>query len=449
MGSYEPVVMFFGMTNSPATFQGMMNEILRDMINEGKVAAFVDDVLIGTETEEGHDELVEEVLRRLEENNLYVKPEKYTWKVQKVNFLGVVMGQGKIEIEEDKVVGVLNWPTPKIVRDVRKFLGLANYYRRFVKDFAKLARPLNNLMRKKEKWRWGDEQQKAFEQLKTVFTNRPLLVAPDLDKEFRVEADASNFATGGVLSIKCEDNKWKPVAYISKSLNETERNYKIHDKKMLAIIRCLEAWRHFLEGSRSKFEVWTDHKNLEYFMSNQKLNHRQARWALYLSRFDFILKHISGSKMGKADGLSRRPDWEVGVEKDNEEQILVKKEWIEAQRVRVVEVIIEGVDLLDKVRKSEAKDDKVVKAVEEMKQAGVKMLRDEEWRQEDSLMLKEGKVYVPKDEKLRAEVIRLHHDTLVGGHGEQWKMAELVTRNFWWPGVTREVKRYVEGCDAC
>ena len=184
-------------------------------------------------------------------------------------------------------------------------------------------------------------------------------------------------------------------------------------------------------------------------MSNQKLNHRQARWALYLSRFDFILKHISGSKMGKADGLSRRPDWEVGVEKDNEEQILVKKEWIEAQRVRVVEVIIEGVDLLDKVRKSEAKDDKVVKAVEEMKQAGVKMLRDEEWRQEDSLMLKEGKVYVPKDEKLRAEVIRLHHDTLVGGHGEQWKMAELVTKNFWWPGVTREVKRYVEGCDAC
>jgi len=241
VGSYEPVVMFFRMTNSPATFQGMMNEILRDMINEGKVAAFVDDVLIGTEMEEGHDELVEEVLRRLEENDLYVKPEKCAWKVQKVNFLGVVMGQGKIEMEENKVVGVLNRPTPKMVRDVRKFLGLANYYRRFVKDFAKLARPLNNLTRKEEKWRWGDEQQKAFEQLKTVFTNQPLLVAPDLDKEFRVEVDASNFATEGVLSIKCKDNKWRPVAYISKSLNETERNYKIHDKEMLAIICCLEA----------------------------------------------------------------------------------------------------------------------------------------------------------------------------------------------------------------
>jgi len=163
MGSYKPVVMFFGMTNSPAMFQGMMNEILRDIINEGKMVVFVDDVLIGTETEEGHDELVEEVLKCLEENDLYVKPEKCAWKVQKVTFLGVVMGQGKIEMEEDKVVGVLNWPVPKTVRDVRKFLGLANYYRQFVKDFAKLARPLNNLTRKEEKWKWENKQQEAFE----------------------------------------------------------------------------------------------------------------------------------------------------------------------------------------------------------------------------------------------------------------------------------------------
>ena len=122
MGSYEPVVMFFGMTNSPVTFQGIMNEILRDMINEGRVVAFVDNMLIETETEEGHDEIVEEVLRRLEKNDLYMKPEKCVWKVQKVNFLGVVMDQGKIEMEKNKVVGVLNWPTSK-------FLGLANYYR--------------------------------------------------------------------------------------------------------------------------------------------------------------------------------------------------------------------------------------------------------------------------------------------------------------------------------
>ena len=184
-------------------------------------------------------------------------------------------------------------------------------------------------------------------------------------------------------------------------------------------------------------------------MSNQKLNHRQAQWALYLSRFDFVLKHIVGSKMGKADGLSKRPDWEVEVDKDNKKQVLVKKEWLEAKRIRVAEVIIEGIDLLDKVRKCEAKDNEVIKAIEEMKQAGVKILRDEEWHQENNLMLKEGKVYVPRDEKLRAEVIRLHHDTPVGGHRGQWKMAELVTKNFWWPGVTREVKQYMEGYNVC
>jgi len=136
VGSFKPTVMFFEMTNLPATFQAMMNEILRDLINEGKVAVFVDDVLVGTETEEGHNEIVEEILRRLEENDLYVKPEKYIWKVRKIGFLGVIIGPNEIEIEKVKVDGVLSWPEPKNIKDIRRFLGLANYYKRFIKDFA-------------------------------------------------------------------------------------------------------------------------------------------------------------------------------------------------------------------------------------------------------------------------------------------------------------------------
>jgi len=162
-----------------------------------------------------------------------------------------------------------------------------------------------------------------------------------------------------------------------------------------------------------------------------------------------MLKHVPGSRMGKADSLSRRLDWEVGVEKDNKDETLVKPEWLEARKTERVEVIVEGVDLLEKVRESKVKDDEVVKAVEEMKRAEVKMLRDEEWREVDSVIYKEGKVYVPKDNKLRVEIIRLYHDTPVGGHRGQWKMVELVTQNFWWPEVTKEVKRYVEGCNAC
>jgi len=205
VGSFEPTVIFFGMTNSPATFQAMMNKILRDMINKGKVAVFVDDVLVGTETEEEHNKIVEEVLRRLEENDLYVKPKKCVWKVRKIGFLGVVIGPSRIEMEKEKVDGMLSWPKPRNVKDIRKFLGLTNYYRRFIKDFARVARPINVLTRKNVKWQWGVEQQKAFDELKRVFTTKPVLAAPDLDKEFRVEADASNYATGGVLSMKCSD----------------------------------------------------------------------------------------------------------------------------------------------------------------------------------------------------------------------------------------------------
>jgi len=207
IGSFEPTVMFFGMTNLPAIFQAMMNEILRDLINKGKVAAFVDDVLVGIEMEEGHDEIVEEILRRLEENDLYIKPEKCVWKARKIGFLGIVIGPNGIEMEKEKVDGVLSWPEPKNIKDVRKFLGLANYYRRFIKDFAQVVRPMNMLTRKDEKWRWKEAQQKVFDELKQVFTTKPVLVAPDLDKEFRVEADASNYATGGVLPMKCSDEK--------------------------------------------------------------------------------------------------------------------------------------------------------------------------------------------------------------------------------------------------
>ena len=184
------------------------------------------------------------------------------------------------------------------------------------------------LVRKEQKWKWEKEQEEVFEKLKAVFTTEPVLAILDINREMRVKADASDYATGGVLLMKCKDGKWRPVAFISKLLNAMERNYEIHDKEMLAVIRCLEAWRHYLEGAKLGFEIWTDHKNLQYFMTSQKLNCRQARWALYLLRFNFTLKHIPGKSMGKADGLSRRPDWQEGVERDNKDQKLIKLEWI-------------------------------------------------------------------------------------------------------------------------
>ena len=240
-GLFEPTVMFFGLTNSPAMFQAMMNELLRDLTNIGKVAVFIDDVIVGMETEEEHNKLVAEVIRRLEENDLYVKPEKCKWKVREVEFLGVVIGPEGIKMEKEKVKGVLEWLTPKYVKDVQKFLGLANYYRRFIKGFAMVARLLHDIVKKDKKWEWTERQEEAFRELKKRFTEKPVLAAPDLDKKMRMEVDASDYVMGGVLSMECRDGLWRPVGFLSKSLNETERNYEIHDKEMLAIIRGLEA----------------------------------------------------------------------------------------------------------------------------------------------------------------------------------------------------------------
>jgi len=190
--------------------------------------------------------------------------------------LGVVIESEGIKMEEEKVKEVLEWLTPKCVKKVQKFLGLANYYRRFIEGFASIARPLHNLVKKDQKWNWTEKQKEAFRKLKEWFTKEPVLAAPDLDKKMRMEVDASDYAMGGVLSMEGKDGKWRLVVFLSKSLNETERNYKIHDKEMLAIIRGLESWRHLLEGAQFKFEIWTDHKNLEYSMKVQKLNRRQA-----------------------------------------------------------------------------------------------------------------------------------------------------------------------------
>ena len=194
--------------------------------------------------------------------------------------------------------------------------------------------------------------------------------------------------------MKYSDDLQRPVAFISKSLSNTKRNYKIHNKEMLAVVKCLEVQRHFLEETITKFEIWTDYKNIEYFIKAQKLNRRQAKWALYLSKFDFMLKHIPGSKMERADSLSKRLDWEVGVEKDNKNETLVKPKWLKVRKTEKVKVIVEGVDLLEKVKQSKVKDNKVIKVVEEIKQAGVKMLRDKEWREVDSIMYKKGKIYI-------------------------------------------------------
>jgi hypothetical protein len=288
-----------------------------------------------------------------------------------------------------KVAGVAEWPQPKNKREVQSFLGFANFYRRFIKDFSHHARPLFDLTRNDQKWKWDTSEATAFQKLKEAITSAPVLTIPADNCPFRIKADSSDFATGAVLSqLSSEDEKWHPVAYLSKSLSETERNYEIHDKEMLAIMRALEEWRHLLEGAADKFEIWTDHKNLEYFMSTKKLNRRQARWSLTLARFDFVMHHRPGKTMGKSDALSRRADHGSSSE-DNRDITLLTPNFFAVRALEGTKVEGEEQQLLKLIRR-ETRDgeleDAVTKATKLLKSSSAKSVRSSEWSEDDGML---------------------------------------------------------------
>jgi len=240
-GLFEPLVMFFGMTNSPATFQTMMNDIFRTLIAKGIVVVYLDDILIFTRIEEEHERAVQRVLEVLAEHKLFLRPEKCEFHRKEIEYLGLVISENKVAMDPVKVAGVCDWPTPENRTDVQAFIGFVNFYRRFIRDFSTIARPLFDLTRSNQAWNWDAKEQEAFEGLKMAVTTAPVLVLPQDSKPFCIEADSSDFASGAVLSQRLPgEEKWHPVAFYSKSLSPVEQNYEIHDKEMLAIICALE-----------------------------------------------------------------------------------------------------------------------------------------------------------------------------------------------------------------
>ena len=291
------------------------------------------------------------------------------------------------------------------------------------------------MTKKETPWSWGASEQEAFDELKRRITSTPVLIFPDDSRPFRIEADSSDFATGAVLSQQSpDDDKWHPVAFYSKSLNDVQRNYEIHDKEMLAVVRALEEWRHFLEDAQHSFEIWTDHKNLQYFMKAQKLNRRQARWSLLLSRFDFVMHHRPGISMGKSDALSRRQDHGDGSQ-DNYNITLLKPEFFAIKALTGLEVEGEERDILRDIRQSagvEHMEDMVAKAAVVLRTGkGKKSVRSAEWSQDHGLLFFRGKIYVPKNKDLHRRIVAQCHDTKVAGHAGRWKTVELISCNYW------------------
>ncbi|KAK3542448.1 hypothetical protein QTP86_025890 [Hemibagrus guttatus] len=277
---YEYRVMPFGLTNAPAVFQALINGVFQDLLGKW-VIAYIDDILVYSASLEEHVLHVREVLSRLQQHHLYVKLEKCKFHQSTVTFLGYVVSRRGVEMDEAKVWAVTDWSAPTTVRELQRFLGFANFYRRFIRNYSS--------------------------QLKDCFTSAPILRHPDPDLPFVVEVDASSSGLGAVLSQRHgEPGKLYPCAFYSRKLTTAKANYDVGNRELLAIKAALEEWRHWLEGARHPFQVLTDHRNLEYLRGAKRLNPRQARWALFFTRFRFMVTYRPGSKNGKADALSRR-----------------------------------------------------------------------------------------------------------------------------------------------
>ena len=445
-GLYEPTVMFFGMCNSPATFQAMMDHAFADMIEEGILIVYMDDILIFAKDEMTLQSHTKRVLDRLRKHDLYLKPKKCEFCKTKVEYLGMVIEEGKVSMDKGKLRGIEEWPAPTTVKQVRAFLGFGNFYRRFIRKFSDIARPLNDLLKKDKTFEWTEECQQSFDDLKKRFTEEPVLMMPDHTRPFQIEADASKYASGAVLT-QCDVNGDRhPVAFISKTFSPAERNYEIYDRELLAIIRALEEWRHYIQGSPHQTVVLSDHKNLTYYREAKKLNRRQARWSLYLSEFDIKLAHTPGTKMVQSDTLSRRPDLCPEEDNDNEDIVVLPEHLF----VNLIDV-----DLQRRIAQADELDANAGEILKVLLGAGPTTLRNDlsDWTTEDfhgkPILFYKGKNYIPKDLDLRRDIVKQFHDHETAGHPGELETYNSVRQHYWWPGLRVFVKNYVQGCGTC
>ncbi len=315
--------MFFGLMNLPSTFQTMMDTIFHDLILTNEVIVYMDNILIATiDNPHHHCDIIHQVLYWLEEHDLYLKPEKCTFKTLEVEYIRVIIGYGKICMDLVKTQGVKTWEAPKNLTEARGFMGFLNFYWRFIKGFSKLARPLHDLTKKGVMWRWTKVEQTAFEALKEAVAEEPVLIFPRMTHPFEMEVDASAITIRAVLNQKGEDGKLHPVAYYSESFSTTEQNYDTYDQELLAIVKALRQWRTYLLRSPHQILIYMDHSNLQYWKEPRKINWRVAREFQELLEYDFTLCHIPGTTNTRADALSRWSSNE-DVKEDNNDVIVL------------------------------------------------------------------------------------------------------------------------------
>lgn len=508
-GLFEYLVTPFGLTGAPATFQRYINGTLQEFLDEF-VSAYLDDVLIySSGSLKDHRKKVRMVMKKLLDAGLQIDIDKCAFETQSVKYLGFIVEAGKgIRVDPEKIRAIEEWERPRTVKGVRGFIGFANYYREFVPNFSETARPLTALTKKGVPFIWTNQCEEAFRRLKTLLICAPVLAQWDPDRKTVVETDSSGYAIGGALSQYDDEGVLRPVAFFSKKNNAAECNYPIHDKELLAVIRCLEQWDAELRSVPS-FEIWTDHKNLEYFQKKRQLSERQVRWAQALARYNFTLSYRPGKEAVVPDALSRR---EQDMPVDGLDERLAGRyfQLLRSSHGRVtvhkaqVRALVAAAGLPEEDNLYRRKSTKVlagfVKAgdqdgeddeaankedppenpfsdeplkslweqglavnnrywlIRQMVMDGARQLPPQ-WGLPISLSecsIDGGKrlcwrerIWIPFYEPLRTRLVQDIHGSILAGHPGRDLTKSLIGRQYTWPGLGQDVRKFARNCNVC
>jgi Reverse transcriptase (RNA-dependent DNA polymerase)/RNase H-like domain found in reverse transcriptase/Integrase zinc binding domain/Chromo (CHRromatin Organisation MOdifier) domain len=451
-GHYEFKVMTFGLTNAPATFQNAMNTMFHPYINNFCLV-YLDDILIYSKTAEEHHQHLQLVFDLLQQHQYRAKLSKCTFGVAELKYLGFVVGQNGLKVDQDKTKVIDQWPTPTNLHELRSFLGLCNYFRKFVQGYSTLVLPLTNLTRATAPWVWSADCVDAFQRVKQAMTSAPVLALPDFTKTFTVQCDASGYAIGSVLM-----QEGHPIAFESRKMNAAEQNYPVTEQELLSVIHSMTVWRCYLEGSESI--VVTDHNPLTFFQTQPNLSRRQVRWSEYLQRFHYTWVYIPG-KINVADPLSRNPTYlpklqtqvlNVLTRKQNsanteqlpQTQRQAKRARHNQQQTAPINVADAQptfhTQLMQKLKGLYIQDNWFAVESNITKHALV---------QRHGLWWKDNTLVIPDANGVRKECFKELHSYPYSGHVGIRKTHFHMSRLFWWPGMRADLKQWVLSCHDC